>query len=122
MKSTSWRVLAPSLLIGLLTWAAIPLNYDVYAAQGQDSEDASRRGKAEVVIIICQAVGTGTPIGSPPYNVTVQGVSRSGGGPTVQVGGECAQAVASVMSAGYQLRDVGVLNFFGGVQYTLIDR
>jgi hypothetical protein len=120
--STSWRVLAPSLLIGLLTWAAIPLNYDVSAAQGQDSEDASRRGKAEVVIIICQAVGTGTPIGSPPYNVTVQGVSRSGGGSTVQVGGECAQAVASVMSAGYRLRDVGVLSFFGGVQYTLIDR
>jgi len=122
MKSTSWKVLAPSLLIGLLTWIAIQSNYDVSAAQGQDSEDASRRGKAEVVIIICQTVGMGTPIGSSPYSVLVQGVSRSGGGPAVQVGSECAQAVASVMSAGYRIRNVGTLSIYGGTQYTLIDR
>ena len=122
MKSTSWMVLAPSLLAGLLTWAEIPLSYDASAAQGQDSEDASRKGKAEVVIIVCQGVGTGTPIGSPPYTLTVAGVSRSAGGPAVQVGAECAQAVASVLSAGFQLRDVADLTIFNTVQYTMIDR
>ena len=121
MKSTSWMVLATFLLAGLLTCAEIPLSHDAAAAQGQDSEDASRKGKAEVVIIVCQTVGTGTPIGSAPFNVTVEGVSRSGGGPAVQVGGECAQALASVMSAGFRLRDVAVHNF-AGVLYTLIDR
>ena len=121
MKSTSWMVLAPSLLAGLLTWAEIPLTYDASAAQGQDSEDASRKGKAEVVIIVCQPVGTGTPIGSAPFLVTVEGFSRSGGGPAVQVGGECAQALASVMSAGFRIRDVAV-HGYAGVLYTLIDR
>jgi len=53
--------------------------------------------------------------------VTVAGVSGSGGGPAVQVGSECAQALSSVLSAGFRLRDVEVLTV-GGVQYTLIDR
>src|SRR5262245_6905032 len=122
MKSTSWRVLAPSLLIVLLTCTAIPSNDDVSAAQGQDSEDTSRRGKAEVVILICQIVGT-TSQGLAPYNVIVQGVSHSGGAPAVHVGDECAQAVASVMSAGYRIRDVEQLSLlYGGTQYTLVDR
>jgi len=113
MKSTSWMVLAPSLLAGLLTWAEIPLSYDASAGQGQDAEEAARKGKAEVVIIVCQLVGTGTPIGSPPFNVTVAGVSRSGGGPAVQFGAECAQAVASMMSADFRIRDVAVLQYGG---------
>src|SRR5262245_59412649 len=113
MNRTSWRVLVPSILIGLLTWTAIPSNYGVSAAQGQGSEDTSRRGKAEVVIIICQIVGTGAPIGSAPYNVTVAGVSHSGGGPAVQVGAECGQALASVLSAGFRLRDVEAQSITG---------
>ena len=121
MRSAFWKVLAVSLLTGLWMWGGAPFSIDASAALNQDSEDTSRRGKAEVVIIICQLVGTGTPIGSAPYNVTVAGVSHSAGGPAVQVGGECAQALASVMSAGFRLRDVEVLNV-GGVQYTLVDR
>jgi len=113
MKRTSWTLLAAFLLTGLSTWGEIPLSHDAAAAQSQDSEDASRKGKAEVVIIVCGPVGTGTPIGSAPFNVTVQGVSRSSGGPAVQVGGECAQALASVMSAGFRLRDVAVHDFAG---------
>ncbi|HSS30716.1 MAG TPA: hypothetical protein VLL06_06840, partial [Nitrospiraceae bacterium] len=87
------------------------------AAQIQDSEDASSRGKAEVVIILC---GAGGP---PPMNasITVAAVSGSGGAPTIQDGIECAQGLASVLSAGFHLRDVESGNV-GGVLYTLIKR
>ena len=121
MKSTSWMLFVPSLLAELLTWAAIPLGYDASAGQGQDSSDTPRIGKAEVVIIICQTIGTGTPIGSAPFNVTVAGVSHSSEGPAVQVGADCAQAVASVLSAGFRIRDVEVLPVTGLI-YTLVDR
>ena len=80
MRSTFRKLLAVSLLTGLCMWGGVPFTFDASAALNQDSEDTSRRGKAEVVIIVCQLVGTGTPIGSAPYNVTVAGVSRSGGG------------------------------------------
>ena len=121
MRSTFSKMLAVSLLTGLWTWGGAPFTFDASAALNQDSEDTSRRGKSEVVIIICQAVGTGTPIGSAPFTVTVAGVSHSGGGPAVQVGAECGQALASVLSAGFRLRDVEVLSAVG-VLYTLIDR
>ena len=97
----------------------VPFNSHASATLNQDSEDTSRRGKAEVVIIVCQLVGTGTPIGSAPYNVIVAGVSHSGGGPAVQVGSECGQALASVLSAGFRLRDVEAQS---SLIYTLIDR
>jgi len=115
-------VLAPSLLAAWVTWAEIPLSFDASAAQGQDAEDASRKGKAEVVIIVCQTVGTGTPIGSAPFNVTVEGIQSQWWGAAVQVGAECVQAVESVLSAGFRLRDVAVLTIFNTVQYPLIDR
>lgn len=121
MRSTFRKLLAVSLLTGLWTWGGVPFTFDASAALNQDSEDTSRRGKAEVVIIVCQLVGTGTPIGSAPYNVTVAGVSRSGGGPAVQVGSECGQALASLLSAGFQLRDVEAQSIVGLI-YTLIDR
>jgi hypothetical protein len=121
MRSTFWKVLAVSLFIGLWTWGGAPFSFDASAALNQDSEDTSRRGKAEVVIIICQIVGTGTPIGSAPYIMTVQGVSHSGGGPAVQVGVGCGQALASVLSAGFRLRDVEAQSITGLI-YTLIDR
>ena len=121
MRSTFWKILAVSLLTGLWTWGGTPFTFDASAALNQDSEDTSHRGKAEVVIIICQINGTGTPIGSAPYTMTVQGVSHSGGGPAVQVGSECGQALASVLSAGFRLRDVEVQSITGLI-YTLIDR
>lgn len=114
MKTT---LLAASPLIGLLTLGGVFLDHNpAFAALVQDSEDASSRGKAEVVIILC---GAGGP---PPENaITVAGFSGSGGAPTVQVGVECAQALASVLSAGFQLRDVAS-GGLGGVLYTLIKR
>lgn len=110
MKTT---LLAATPLIGLLTLGGVLLDHTaVSAAQGQDS-------KAEVVIILCGA-GTGLP---PPQNenITVAASSSSGGAPTVQVGVQCAQALVSVLSAGFQLRDVESGNV-GGVVYTLINR
>ena len=121
MRSTFWKALTLSPLTGLWTWGGAPFNSDASAALNQNSEDTSRQGKAEVVIIICQPVGTGTPIGSAPYTVTVAGVSRSGGGPEVRVGAECGQALASVLSAGFRLRDVETQSIVGLI-YTLIDR
>ena len=53
--------------------------------------------------------------------MTVAGVSHSGGGPAVQVGAECGQALASVLSAGFRLRDVESQSITGLI-YTLIDR
>lgn len=64
MRSTFWKLLAVSLITGMWTWGGVPFNSHASAALNQDSEDTSRRGKAEVVIIVCQLVGTGTPIGS----------------------------------------------------------
>ena len=121
MRSIFWKVLAVSLLTGLWTWGGAPFSFDASAALNQDSEDTSRRGKAEVVIISCQIVGTGTPIGSAPYTMTVAGVSHSGGGPAVQVGTECGQALASALAAGFRLRDVEAQSIVGLI-YTLIDR
>ena len=96
MRSTFWKLLAVSLLTGMWMWGGVgvPFTFAASAVLNQDSDDTSRRGKAEVVIIVCQLVGTGTPIGSAPYTVTVAGVSHSGGGPAVQVGSECGQALA----------------------------
>jgi hypothetical protein len=53
--------------------------------------------------------------------ITVAGFSGSGGAPTVQLGVECTQGLASVLSAGFQLRDVES-GGLGGVLYTLSKR
>jgi len=99
-------------------FAALLAGPNAFAIQSQNLDEPRREGKAEVVIIVCQLVGTGTPIGSPPYLVTVAGFSRSSGGAAVEVGAECAQAVASVLSAGFRLHDV-IAGPISTVQYIL---
>jgi hypothetical protein len=115
MKTT---LLAASSLIGLLTLGGVLLDHNpASAVLAQDSVDASSRGKADVVLILC---GTNGP---PPMNTSIIVTAFSGsiGAPTVQLGVECAQGLASVLSAGFQLRDVASGNV-GGVLYTLSKR
>ena len=101
-------VLSIFMLTVLWTWGGNPLSFDASAAQ-----DASPKGKVEAVVIICF---NNSPVANPP--ILVYGSSSSAGAPAVSVGSECAQALASVLTAGFQLSTV--TNAFSGVQYTLI--
>ena len=117
MKRTFWIVLlSNSLLAALLTWGGSRLNHEA-SAQGKDHDGGPARGRnAEVVVIVCE-----TDIVSTPSVITVLASSSSEGAPTVSVGSECAQALASVLDAGFRLRDAtSILGL--RVQYTLINR
>src|SRR5262245_40224349 len=58
------------------------------------------------------------PAGAGPFIIRVYASSSSAGAPGVQNGGKCAQAIASVLAAGFQL--FNVTNSTYGPQYTLI--
>ena len=104
MNSKFWMVLSASLLAVLWTWGGNPLSYDASAAQHSQSQ---------VVVIICSEDGF-----NPLHPITVQRSSSSAGAPAVPVGSECAQALASVLTAGFQLSSNVTAGM--GVQYTLI--
>lgn len=112
MKRTFWIVLSTALLAVLLTWGGNRLRYEA-SAQDKDHEGPIHQGKAEVVVIVCE-----TDIGSVPPVITVLASSSSRGAPTVSVGSECAQALASVLTAGFRIRDAASLLGLR-VQYTL---
>jgi hypothetical protein len=116
MKGTFWTMLSASLLAGLLTWGNVPWGNDASAAQGHDPDNTLGTGKAEAVIIVCRVSPD-----FPPTQLFVAGFSKSSGAPEVQVGAQCAQALASVLSAGFRLRDVAIIEQLS-TQYTLINR
>jgi hypothetical protein len=110
MNSKFWMVLSASLLTVLWTWGGNPSSFDASAA-GKESQ-------SKAVIILC-VVNTGPPEGGGPISIIVFGSSSSTGAPVVQSGSECAQALASVLAAGFQLDNV-TTSPYGGPQYTLI--
>ena len=109
MTSKFWVVLSASLLTVLWTWGGNPSN--------SDAASSENHGKA--VIIQCVVENTNPdPAGAGPYIIRVFASSSSAGAPVVQNGGECAQAIASVLAAGFQL--FNVTNSAYGPQYALI--
>ena len=106
MNSKFWMVLSASLLAVLWTWGGNPLSYDASAA---------RNSQSQVVVILCSEDSFLQP---PP--ITVHSSSSSAGAPMVAAGNgsSCAQALASVLSAGFQLTSNVVAGM--GVQYTLV--
>lgn len=106
MNSKFWMVLSASLLAVLWTWGGNPLSYDASAAQSSQSQ---------VVVIICSEDGF-----DPLHPIIVQRSSSSAGAPAVPAGpgNGCAQGLASVLAAGFQLSSN--VNAGMGVQYTLI--
>ena len=111
MNSKFWMVVSASLLTVLWTWGGTPSSFDASAA-GRDNQ-------SKAVIIQCVLENTSPdPAGAGPYIIKVFASSSSTGAPVVQNGGECAQAVASVLAAGFQLDNV-TTNPTYGPQYTL---
>ena len=103
MNSKFWMVLSVSLLAVLWTWGGNALSFDASTA---------RSSQSQAVVFICLNNGQGA---NPP--ILVLSSSSSVGAPVVLPGSECAQALASVLTAGFQLSNVaGGM----GVQYTLI--
>src|SRR5262245_38808599 len=94
MNSKSWMVISASLLAVLWIWGGNPSNSDA-----QPPQPVPNQGKA--VLIQCLVENTNPdPTGSGPYMIRVFTSSSSAGAPVVPNGGECAQAVASVLAAG----------------------
>jgi len=113
MNSKSWMVISASLLAVLWIWGGTPSRSDAQPAQ-----PVPNNGKA--VIIQCTQMSTGPdPALGGPYILTVFLSSSSAGAPIVN-GGECAQAIASVLAAGFQLNNVAMSPNYGGPIYTLI--
>ena len=104
MNSKFWMVLSASLLAVLWTWGGNASSYDAPAARN-----------SQAVVIVCFNNG---PVANPP--ILVYSSSSSTGAPAVPVGSECAQALASVLTAGFELSSV--TPGLSGVQYTLIHR
>jgi len=106
MNSKFWMVLSVSLLAVLWTWGGNALSFDASTA---------RNSQSQAVVIVCFNNG---PVANPP--ILVYSSSSSTGAPAVPVGSECAQALASVLTAGFELSSV--TPGLSGVQYTLIHR
>lgn len=111
MNSKFWMVLSASLLTVLWTWGGNPSSVDASAAR--------KENQSKAVIIQCVLENTsGDPAGAGPYIIRVFSSSSSAGAPVVQNGSECAQAIASVLAAGFELDNVAISPY--GPQYTLI--
>ena len=111
MNSKFWMVLSASLLAVLGTWGGNPSSFDASAA--------SKESQGKAVIIQCVLENTNPdPAGAGPWIIRVFASSSSAGAPSVPSGGDCAQAVASVLAAGFQLDNVAISSF--GPQYTFI--
>jgi len=111
MNSKFWMVLSASLLTVLWTWGGNPSSFDASASV--------KESQSKAVIIQCVLQNTNPdPAGAGPYIIRVYASSSSAGAPAVENGGECAQALASVLAAGFQLDNVAITPY--GPQYTLI--
>jgi len=109
MNSKLWMVLSASLLAVL--WIGIG---------NPSSSDAGSENSGKAVIIQCVVENTNPdPAGNGPFIIRVFASSSSAGAPVVSSGGECAQAIASVLAAGFQLNNVEI-NLTYGPLYTLI--
>jgi hypothetical protein len=106
MNSKFWMVLSTSLLAVLGVGIGNPSSSNAQPVQNH----------SKAVIIQC-VVNTGPPEGGGPIVLQVFASSSSPGAP-VPAGSECAQALASVLAAGFQLNNVVVSAY--GPQYTLI--
>lgn len=114
MKRTLRRMLRIScVLIASLTWLGIHIGHDVTAAEGYDNQPP-HAGKTQIVLLLCHLTASFD-------GFLVQVYSHSGGAPLIQTGTDCAQGLASVLSAGYRIRDIQVLQNTDAL-YTLIDR
>lgn len=111
MKSKFWTVGIVLLLAVLWTWGGIPLISDASAIAAESHSKA--------VIIQCVVENANPdPAGAGPYIIRVFASSSSAGAPGVESGSQCAQAVGSVLAAGFQLANVTISPY--GPQYTLI--
>lgn len=86
--------------------------------------DGLADGLTEVVVALCVPVpGSGPPTPGfplPPGPVLVSNASSSAGAPAVTLGGSCAQALADLLSAGFEIVNVTPgPSFQGGAFYTL---
>ena len=110
MKGKFCRVLVLSVSLLAVLWTCIG------NPSSSDAAGSEIHGKA--VIIQC-VVNTGPPEGGAPPVILVYGTSSSEGAPVVQNGSQCAQALASVLAAGFQLFSV-TISPFAVTEYTLI--
>jgi hypothetical protein len=94
-------------------WVGLLVCHDVTVAEGNDNQPPLA-GKTQIVLLLCHLTASFD-------GFLVQVYSHSGGAPSIQTGTDCAQGLASVLSAGYRIRDVQVLQNTD-ILYTLIDR
>jgi hypothetical protein len=103
-------ILSASLLAVLWTWGGNP--------SSSDAQPGQNHSKAVIIQCTLLSIGPDPAVGGP-YIISVSVSSSSAGAPVVPNGGECAQAIASVLAAGFQLDNV-LMSPSGQTQYTLI--
>ena len=94
-------------------WLGLLVGHEVPVAESNDNQPL-HTGKTQIVLLLCHLTASFD-------GFLVQVYSPSGGAPSIQTGTDCAHGLASVLSAGYRIRDVQVLQNTD-VLYTLIDR
>jgi hypothetical protein len=104
------------LALMILAWGSDRMSLGVTTAEAHDSDGPVRGGKPEVVVIVCE-----THLVPLPPTLTVLASSSSPGAPAVALWIECAHGLASVLTAGYRIREAVSVNGLR-VQYILVNR
>ena len=99
MRRASVIVLSSLLLLCLPMWGGGGLGSESLA-QSTSREAFSQNTKKQVVLIVCETWLAEVPV------MTVLASSSSQGAPDVPLGIECADAVSSVLSAGFTMQHV----------------
>jgi hypothetical protein len=81
-------------------------------AQGTNQRTPTFNRNQQVITLVCEA-----NIASQPAVVQVLAISRSEEAPKIEIGSECAPALASALNAGFRVLDVqgndaGLRNFY----------
>jgi hypothetical protein len=99
MKKGSMIVLSSLLLLSLPMWGGSRLNNESLA-QSTSHEVFGQGTRKQVVLIVCETWLAKEPI------MTVLASSRSEGAPDIPLGIECADAISTVLSAGFGMQHV----------------
>ena len=99
MKKLVWIVLSGLLLLSVPMWGGSSLRNESLA-QSVSRDPFSQSAKKQVVLIVCETWLAQQPV------MTVLASSSSEGAPDIPLGIECAEAISSVLSAGFGMQHV----------------
>jgi len=99
MRRVFLIVLSNLLLLSLPMWGGNRLGHEAFA-QSTSREAYGQSTKKQVVLMVCETWLAKEPV------MTVLASSSSEGSPDVPLGIECAEAISSVLSAGFAMQHV----------------